>query len=68
MDEDDLVEAYRAELAEWAAREAAENQPYKPKALWELVVRGGRSLRHPQRLGRAGSPNWILAGSLTTRP
>ena len=49
-DEDDLIEAYRAELAEWAAREAAENQPYKPEALWELVVRGGRSLRPPQRL------------------
>ena len=49
-DEDDLIEAYRAELAEWAAREAAENQPYKPEALWELVVRGGRSVRHPQRL------------------
>ena len=46
-DEDDLIEAYRAELAEWAAREAAENQPYKPKALWELVVRGGRKRPPP---------------------
>ena len=48
-EEDDLIEAYRAELAEWAAREAAEDQQYKPEALWELVVSGGRSLRPPQR-------------------
>ena len=33
-DEDDLIEAYRAELAEWAAREAAEDQPYKPGVLF----------------------------------
>ncbi len=47
-DEDDLIDTYRAKLTEWAAREAAEDQQYKPEALWELVVRGGRNLRHPQ--------------------
>ena len=47
-EEDDLIEAYRAELTEWAAREAAEDEQYEPEALWELVVSGGRSLRHPQ--------------------
>ena len=35
-DEDGLIEAYRTELAKWAQREAAEDQPYKPEALWDL--------------------------------
>ena len=47
-DETEVIEHYRIELAKWAAREAKE-QPYDPAALWELVVRGGRKLRDPQR-------------------
>ena len=47
-DETEVIEHYRIELAKWAAREAKE-QPYDPAALWELVVRGGRKLREPQR-------------------
>ena len=52
LKEDDtrVIEDYRGRLAEWAAREFAESQPYDPISLWELVVRGGRNLRHPQRL------------------
>ena len=48
LDDGDSIEKYRAELAEWAARQADEGQPYEPQALWELVVRGGRNLRYPQ--------------------
>ena len=49
-DETETMEQYRGRLAEWAAREFAESQPYDPTPLWELVIRGGKNLRHPQRL------------------
>ena len=49
-DDEASIEKYRAELAEWAAREADEGQPYEPDALWELVVRQGGKLRNPQCL------------------
>ena len=40
--DDDLVDRYRAELAEWTAREAEEDA-YDPNGLWEFVTsRGGR--------------------------
>lgn len=48
INEDDSIETYRAALGGWAAREFAEDQPYDPVVLWELVVRGGRNLRYPQ--------------------
>ena len=47
-DETEAIEDYRGRVAEWAAREA-DDQPYEPETLWQLVVRGGRNLRHPQR-------------------
>jgi hypothetical protein len=43
------IERFRAGLAEWAAREAAEDYRFEPDALWELVVRRGRRLPSPQR-------------------
>ena len=46
--ENDSIEIYRARLAEWTAREFAEDQPYDPASLWQLVVRGGGHLRYPQ--------------------
>ena len=51
LKEDDtkVIEDYRGRIAEWAAREA-KDEPYDPTPLWDLVVRGGRNLRHPQRL------------------
>ena len=47
-DEAEVIELYRALLAEWATREA-EEQPFDSAALWELVGRGGRRPREPQR-------------------
>ena len=43
------IEQYRAGLAEWAAREAAEDYRFEPDTLWELVVRRGRRIPSPQR-------------------
>ena len=43
------IERFRAGLAEWAAREAAEDYRFEPDPLWELVVRRGRRLPSPQR-------------------
>ena len=49
-DEDEAsIERYRAELLEWAAREADEDHRFEPDTLWELVVRSGRGLPSPQR-------------------
>ena len=48
-DEDDLIDEFRARLAEWAAREAEESQPYDPNLLWKLVDRRGGRLTHHQR-------------------
>ena len=48
-DETEVIEHYRERLAEWAEQEFAEDQPYDAAPLWELVVRGGRKLREPQR-------------------
>ncbi len=46
---EEAIERFRAALAEWAAREAAEDYRFQPDALWELVVRRGRRLPSPQR-------------------
>ena len=43
------IERFRAGLAEWATREAAEDYRFEPDALWELVVRRGRRIPSPQR-------------------
>ena len=43
------IERFRAALAEWGGREAAEDYRFDPDALWELVVRRGRRLPLPQR-------------------
>ena len=46
--DDELVERYRSDLAEWATREAEESN-YDPSALWAFAAaRGARSLA-PQR-------------------
>ena len=47
-DDDELIDRYRAELAEWAASEAAEDT-YDPLVLWNLVARRGGRLPGPQR-------------------
>lgn len=44
----ELIERYRAELTEWAAREAAES-PFHPEALWMLVAKQGGTAPAPQR-------------------
>ena len=44
----EVIEHYRIELAKWATREA-EEQPFDSASLWELVVRGGKRPREPQR-------------------
>ena len=49
-DEDASIDAFRGRLAEWAAREAKEERPFEPDALWELVVRRGGRLPYPQRV------------------
>ena len=49
-DEDASIDAFRGRLAEWATREANEDRPFEPDALWNLVVRSGRRIPYPQRL------------------
>ena len=49
-DEAESIDKFRAGLAEWAAREADEERPFEPEALWELVVRCGGRLPYPQRV------------------
>ena len=49
-DEAESIDEFRAALAEWADREANEERPFEPDALWELVVRSGGRLPYPQRV------------------
>ena len=49
-DEDASIDAFRGKLAEWATREANEESPFEPDALWQLVVRRGGRLPYPQRV------------------
>ena len=49
-DEDESIDEFRAGLADWVAREADEDRPFQPDALWELVVRRGGRLPYPQRV------------------
>ena len=49
-DEAKSIDEFRGSLAEWAAEEAGEARPFDPDALWELAVRSGRRLAHPQRV------------------
>ena len=49
-DEEARIHEFCASLAEWAAREAEEAQPYDPEVLWDLVDRRGGRLPYPQRL------------------
>ena len=49
-DEDASIDEFQGKLAEWAAREANEESPFEPDALWKLVVRSGGRLPYPQRL------------------
>ena len=49
-DEDESIDKFRAGLAEWAAREAGDDRPFEPDALWDLVVRRGGRLPNPQRV------------------
>ena len=49
-EENKSIDKFRAGLAEWAVEEAEEERPFEPDALWQLVVRSGRSIPYPQRL------------------
>ena len=51
LDQDDgeAIDALRRALAEWAAAEA-DDSPYEPQVLWDLVVRRGGRLPHHQRV------------------
>ena len=55
---------------EWAAREANEESPFEPDALWELVVRRGGRLPYPQRVfiesWSRRIADWLRTGSPTT--
>ena len=46
-DDHELIDRYRAELAEWSASEAEEDT-YKPQVLWNLVARRQGRLAGPQ--------------------
>jgi hypothetical protein len=46
--EEELVDAYRAELATWATAEAAE-APFAPHTLWAFLAQRGARLPDPQR-------------------
>ena len=46
--DDALIDQYRAELAEWAVREAEEGD-YEPNRLWEFVASRDGRLPGPQR-------------------
>jgi len=46
--DDELVERYHSDLAEWAAREA-EERTYDPNTLWDFVTSRGIRLPSPQR-------------------
>ena len=46
--DDELVDQYRAEIAEWAVREAEEDV-YDPNGLWAFVTSRGGRLPSPQR-------------------
>ena len=48
-DEEESIDEFRAALAEWAGQEA-EERPFDPDSLWELVVRRGGRLPYLQRL------------------
>lgn len=48
-DESDRIHRYRRDLADWATREAQEEQPFRPDRLWALVVRARGRLRPPQQ-------------------
>ena len=52
LDDEDsaMIERYRTDLGEWAARETGEERRFAPDELWTLVGRGGGHLPHPQRL------------------
>ena len=49
-DEAESIDEFRAELAEWAAREAGERRAFEPDVLWALVARSGRRIPYPQRV------------------
>lgn len=49
-DETETIDKFRADLAEWENREAAEGAAFEPKRLWELVARRSRSIPHLQRV------------------
>ncbi len=49
-DEAENVDKFRADLAEWANREADEEWPFEPDGLWELVVQRGGRLPYQQRV------------------
>ena len=44
----ELIDWYRAELAEWSANEAGEDA-YEPHVLWDFVTRRGGGVPDPQR-------------------
>ena len=48
-DDADAIDRYRTDLAEWRVREANE-PPYEPDVLWQLLARRGVRLRSAQRL------------------
>ena len=61
----ELIDRYRAELAEWAASEAEEDA-YKPHVLWDFVVRHeGRLPERQRRFVEAWSKRITEAGPKT---
>ena len=50
VNDDGWIDEYRGSLAEWAAEEENEQHPFVPEVLWDLVLRRGGRLPHPQRI------------------
>ena len=50
LNDDEWIDKFRSELVEWAEEEAIEQHPYAPEVLWDLVLRKGVRIPHPQRM------------------
>ncbi|MBY6204142.1 DUF6361 family protein [Halomonas denitrificans] len=56
--DEERIETYRSELAEWAEREA-EEVPFNTDELWALLAKHGARLREPQRRFMEGWANAV---------
>lgn len=50
LNDDEWIDKFRSALVEWAEEEAIEQHPYAPEVLWDLALRKGGRIPHPQRM------------------